>query len=561
MRTFFGVLLLVLGAPLLVAGGVAAAYVGPDNTVEVIEEQITTDAAVVATTPSALNATGPTLHVTADAGEAPTFIGIAHPVHVDSYLDDVTVEQITGIGWRGGLTHSVLGGGETTPRADPAGLDWWRDHATGSGAQQISFEMTDEPVRLVLASADLRTPVTVQLFVDAEIEGLFVTALLVGAGGVIFIVGGILLLRAGRRRRAEERALDADIETDTDTDLAATLGESDPSPPEPPPAPPTPPQRPGTLPRLAVIGGAGALFLTGCAQLPGTAETGPHSTVPAVTPDAAEAFFEHYTEINNEANSQQDPELISTVETGPLLQTSQMGYEIQQVQGRDPIEPFTIAPSIVAAPGFDAYPMWFVAVSDPADGAGYYLVTREDASSPWLVSLSVYPSEDAPLVEPAIDGGVAERAGGDLPVRGADVLESVAEFAETGDEPEDVDVSHAGGLDSLHEHGLHLPEGDDEYVDVERTCSMADDDVQWLAAEGGAFAMTSISCTQTAVMTDDDFHMRLDEDGFGILPGDTELRETEITHGVSFIVAVSDDGSATVIGESMLPYDMDYTEP
>jgi hypothetical protein len=560
MRTFFGVLLLVLGFPLLAAGGVAAVYVGPDNTVDVVDEQITTDAAVVATTPAALNATGPTLHVTADAGGAATFVGLGHPVHVDSYLDDVTVEQITGVGWRGGVTLDTAGGSEAAPRVAPAELDWWRDQATGSGEQRISFEMTDEPVRLVLAGAGLESPLTTRLVVEAEIDGLFVTAVLVAVVGLILIVGGFLLLRSASRRKAEQRELEAEMETDTDTDLMAALGDADPSPSEPPPSPPSPPQRPGPAARLGVLGGAAVVVLSGCAQVPGSAEPGQLSSVPAVTAEAADEFFAHYTEVNNEANSDQDAELISTVETGPLLQTSQMGYEIQQAQDRDPIEPFTISPSIVAAPRFDSYPMWFVAVSDPADGVGYYLVNREDASSPWLVSHSVYPSEEAPVVDPVADGGVAQRAAPDLATHGGEVLEAVTEFAETGDEPEGVDVSHAGGLSSLHEHGLHLPEDDEEFVEVERTCSLLDDDVQWLASTDGAFAMASISCTQSAAIVDDDFHMRLDEDGFGTLPGDTELQETEITHGVSFIVSVGGDGSAAVIGESMLPYAMDYTE-
>ncbi|WP_166353226.1 hypothetical protein [Phytoactinopolyspora limicola] len=571
MRTFLGVAMLVIGVPLAAAGAVAAVYIGPDNTIGLIDEDITSEAAVVTTTPAALNATGPTLHVAADAGPDGTFVGAGHPVHVGSYLDDITVEQITGVGWRGGLTLRAETGADDVPTAAPDGLDWWREYAVGPGEQSITFEMTDEPVRLVIAGAEPATGINTRLTIDAEIDGLFSTALVITGVGVILTAGGILTLVSARRRKRAEGGytIPPDDDGDSDDDGADAAGQGSvtplradsPEPPEPP-APPPPPRSPGTLARLALGCAATGLVLAGCAEVPGTADHRTSSTVPAITPTAAEMFFEHYTEINNTANSEQDAELIATVEAGPLLASSQLGYEIQEAQDREPIEPFSIVPTTVAAPEVDTYPMWFVAISDPGgdDGPGYYFVTRENAAAPWLVALSVYPSGDAPRVEPVAADGVATPASTGLVTRGRAALDLVLEYASTGTAPDGLDASHGGGLESLHDHGLHIGEGPGELVDEERDCTLLDDNPRWLATPDGAFAMTTITCTQTMVVTDDDFNLRLPDDGFGILPGDTALAETEITHGVSFIVTVDDDGAATVIGESMLPHAMDYTE-
>ncbi|WP_129668092.1 hypothetical protein [Phytoactinopolyspora endophytica] len=557
MRRFFGVVLLVLGVPVIAAGVVMAVYVGPDDTFGVLDEEISTDTAVITSTPSVLDISGPTLHVSADAGDAGTFVGVAHPVHAQSYLQDVSVERITAAGWREDLAHESAAGEEDVPATSPGELDWWRGSSVGTGEQTVSVELTDEPTQVVVTAADPEAPLAVDLTVDAEIDGLFATALLATGLGLILVAGGVVLLGTARRhRRAGRRTTGTGKPPDPAADApgdAETVG------------PPPPPESPGRSARMSLLAGIGTgsvLVLAGCAELPGDADGEAHTAVAAVTPQAADDFFAYYTETNNTANAEQDPELIATVETGPLLTSSQMSYQVQQAQDRDPIEPFTVAPQHIAGPEFDAYPMWFVALAEPESeeaGPAYYLVTREDAASPWQAELSVYPPNDAEPVRPVIDDGTAAIADEDSAARGEEVLEAVVAYAETGEEPDGVDLSGGGGLASLPEQGIEITEGPQDRVTAERDCSLHGDDVRWLASESGAMALAAVSCTQDVTL-DEDYTITLDGDGYGTIPGDTRLTEMTITHGVSFVVEVDDDGSATVSGEAMLPYAMDYAE-
>jgi hypothetical protein len=553
MRTFFGVIFLVLGVPVLLAGAAAAVYVGPDNTVEALSEDVTTDAAVITTSPSLLDLRGPTLHIGVDGGDTDMFIGAAHPVHVGSYLEGVSAAQVSDAGWRGGITVATLTGDAQQPAAPPGELDWWREQSAGPGEQRISFELTDEPVQLVVIGAEPEPPLNVHVVVDAEFDGLFVTLLLAAVMGLVLVVAGILVLRSGRRRK--RAAAQNEPEPDEPVDDEVT---------EPIPLRPaggSASRQSGALPRLTAAAGIGAVILTGCAQLPDDADHASHSAVAAVTPEAAEEFFAHYTETNNAANAQQDSELISTVETGPLLTSSLMSYEIQRAQDRDPIEAFTVAPELVAAPEFEAYPMWFMARAAPEDdesGPAYYLFTRDNAAAPWLATLSVYASAQAPTADPLVTDGVASTPPEQLAALGDDVLAALVEYAETGDEPAGIDVSQAGGLNSLHESGLEIVEGPEDPVTVERECSLAGDDPRWLATGSGAVALVAVTCTQDVTL-DEGYSLTLDEDGYGTLPGDTHLTAMDITHGVTMVVAVNDDGSAAVIGEPMLPYEMSHT--
>lgn len=568
MRTFVGIVLMVIGTPIALLGILGAVYVGPDDTVTVVDDQVTAETSVVTADASLISITGPTLHVTVDGGEQETFVGAAHPVHVGSYLDSVAYTRISDAGWQATPTLTPESGEADAPATAPGELDWWRASSEGTGEQHIDVALTDEPFNVVIASTGLDAPVDVQLTAEGEIDWLFVAVVVVAAVGLVFLVVGLLLFRSGRRRkrrreRPEEQGTDTDERgADDDTsELPVQEGDGGETSSQTPPA--DPPERPGRLARLRWFpAGLGVLTLTSCAALPDEADHAAHASVPAITSEAASDFFERYTEVNNEANAEQDAELIETVETGTLLTSTRMSYEIQQAQDRDPIEPFTIQPRLVAAPEFDAYPMWFLAMSESEgdqSSPGYHLVTRADASSPWLVTLAMYPSVDATVPEPLSDDGVATVAGSELAAQGDEVLNALVNYAETGEEPEGVDLSEAGGVSILNDHGLDIVEGPEDPVSVEQECSLRDDDVHWLATGSGALGMAAIGCTQD-VTIEDDFSIALGEEGYGTIPGDTELSAMSFTHGVTFLVHVGDDGSAAVYGEGLLPYAMDYSE-
>ncbi|MGH8826951.1 MAG: hypothetical protein ACRDVZ_04975, partial [Jiangellaceae bacterium] len=194
MRRFLGVLLALIGIPVLLVGAAAAVYVGPDDTVDLLDEHTATDTAVISAGTTMWPVAGPTLHVTADGGDAETFIGLAHPVHLDSYLADVPQLRIEDVSVRGTLTtDDVAGEPGALPAVPPADLDWWQEQAVGTGEQTISFELTETLADIVIMRAEPAAPVDVELSVAGQIRGLFVAAVAVAALGLFVIIGGLLL--------------------------------------------------------------------------------------------------------------------------------------------------------------------------------------------------------------------------------------------------------------------------------------------------------------------------------------------------------------------------------
>lgn len=585
MRTAIGIVLAILGLPLFAAGVVGAIYIGPDDTVEIVDAHFDTEAAVLATTPSVLGVAGPTLHVSADAGEADVFVGAAHPVHVDSYLADVAHETITEVGLGGEVTSATEDGPKPVPDAPPEGLGWWQGSSTGSGEQSISVELTEQPLRIVVMHAEPGAPLAVDVAAGAEVGGAFVVAVVVGVVGLASLVGAFWLIRSARRRRRRARLTavpppaDAVVDEEPSADDEPSADEAGdgeetgrviplpgrhgaPPPPSPDSTPPGPPRPTARVRLIAGFGGMSAL-VTGCAQLPQpVAESERPTTVEAITPAAADDFFAHYTETNNAANATRDDELIATVEAGALLETTRFAYEEQEVRGAEPFVSFTIAASAVAAPRLGEYPLWsFVATEPDGDQAGsWYLLTRADAASPWLAHLAVHPEQDVAMPQPVSRDGSAVVADDEIAERGDAVLDELTAFAETGQEPDDVDLSYAGGVSRLPEHGLQLDDAPAEFGSHDRQCRLRDpDQVHWLTTEFGAMTLAAIECTQT-MGANPGYSVVVGPEGLGIVPGGAEIVNSSITQSVSFMLAVDTDGSATVVGDRMRPTAMDYSE-
>ncbi|TDD63773.1 hypothetical protein E1262_29980, partial [Jiangella aurantiaca] len=197
--------LIVLGTPLFLAGAATAVYIGPDDTVEYARADVGGDGSVAATAVDIATVTGPVLHVTARmADDGEVFVGVAHRIHVDSYLDGVGQQTVTAADLRGEVTSSSESGGPA-PAAPPGDLDWWESSASGSGWRGVSYELTDEPVRVVVMSPSASgEPLDVELSFGVEVDGIFLTGVLVGVGGLLLIGGGVLLLWLRRRRRKRE---------------------------------------------------------------------------------------------------------------------------------------------------------------------------------------------------------------------------------------------------------------------------------------------------------------------------------------------------------------------
>jgi hypothetical protein len=213
MRRFVRVVLLIVGALLTVVGLAAAVLAGPDSTLRTGDRELTTETAALTSAPGALGFIGPTVYVAAAAQDGrDVFVGVGHQVDVDDYLNGVARDQIEDVGFPGSFEIDRIDGAVTAAETQPATRDWWYVQASGADRQEVEFELTAEPVNLVIMAADGEPPVAVDAQFGLEIENLFVTALLVLAAGLLLLVIAIFVLRRPRRRRAARFAgpVDAD---------------------------------------------------------------------------------------------------------------------------------------------------------------------------------------------------------------------------------------------------------------------------------------------------------------------------------------------------------------
>jgi hypothetical protein len=127
-------------------------------------------------------------------------------------------------------------------------------------------------------------------------------------------------------------------------------------------------------------------------------------------PGALAAFLEHYDAVRNDANQGRDGQLVSSVESGPLLRASQADFRIAKrldPQDKNPGPDVTHGKPQTYLPAFKGYPVWFVAASDivPDGGRAVDLVVRSSAGSLWKKAQSVALDEGAELPTIAVRDG------------------------------------------------------------------------------------------------------------------------------------------------------------
>lgn len=207
MRRFARIVLLVVGTLLSLAGLAAAVLVGPNDTITTGEHELSTETVAVTTSSSMLEILGPTLHAAVTSHDGEVFVGIGHEVDVRAYLADVAYDEIreVSIPWSPEL-HRSDGGAEAVNVA-PDTRDWWYAAASGAGRQEVSLELTEEPVNVVVMAADGEPPLAADLELGLEVDNLFITALLVLGIGLSLLATAIFVLKR-RRRRAERQAAD-----------------------------------------------------------------------------------------------------------------------------------------------------------------------------------------------------------------------------------------------------------------------------------------------------------------------------------------------------------------
>lgn len=200
MRTLLrlvAILGLATGAVAVVAGVAAAALLGRDDTVEIVETTVASDGVAVVSTPGLLAVYGPTLRVRA-ASPDPVLVGVARDVDLFDYLREAQRTEITSFAWPDSVGLNQLDGERRVPA--PAGRDFWVASQEGSGTVNVAWPMTDGRHGLALLRPDGRAGLQAEVSIGLTFAGAFVAALGLAVAGAVMVAGSIVLLRRTRRR-------------------------------------------------------------------------------------------------------------------------------------------------------------------------------------------------------------------------------------------------------------------------------------------------------------------------------------------------------------------------
>jgi hypothetical protein len=140
-----------------------------------------------------------TLHVTADnEAEGPIFIGIGRADEVDRYLAGVPTDRVTDLELSPFELDSVRHDGSGIPGAR-AEQNIWVASSTSSDAE-LSWEIRDGHYEVVMMNADGSTNVQAQTRFGVSLpDSTALWSLVIGAGVVIRVIGGVVVVAASRR--------------------------------------------------------------------------------------------------------------------------------------------------------------------------------------------------------------------------------------------------------------------------------------------------------------------------------------------------------------------------
>ncbi len=203
-----GIIALVLCLPLLIGGAALAIVFGPDGRFTSGTEQInTTSRALVSATADVSGDTpghdvaGVKLRLQlASTNGKQLFVGIGPASDVTQYLDGVDRERIDNVRFAPFRYQLTPVPGTKTP-PPPGEQSFWAAKAQGSGQQTIDWEIKTGTYQVVVMNSDGSPSVQVSGRLGIEIPWIFPVALALLAVGLVFLVGGILLVVFGAKRR------------------------------------------------------------------------------------------------------------------------------------------------------------------------------------------------------------------------------------------------------------------------------------------------------------------------------------------------------------------------
>ena len=140
-----------------------------------------------------------TARIEASSGQ-PVFIGIGPARDVERYLARSQHDQITDFEADPfSVTYRRVEG--TAQPAPPAEQDFWRVEASGSGTQTITWPLEQGEWSAVAMNADGSREVSVDARFGARVSALVWIAIAFLVAGGLVLVGGVVLIYLGARRR------------------------------------------------------------------------------------------------------------------------------------------------------------------------------------------------------------------------------------------------------------------------------------------------------------------------------------------------------------------------
>ena len=124
----------------------------------------------------------------------PVFVGIARDADLRNYLDGVSYDQVVGFTLQANRLQLVHYNGTRTP-ASPTAQNFWVASASGTGQQEILWDVTTGSYSLVLMNADGSATIDADVSLGAKIpEVLRGVGLGLLIGGIVFLVGGGVMI-------------------------------------------------------------------------------------------------------------------------------------------------------------------------------------------------------------------------------------------------------------------------------------------------------------------------------------------------------------------------------